>query len=110
VSPLSSVQTVRWSDTDGAKVSEVALRSLLADEGLTATRWSNGPGDTYAVHSHDYHKVIYVVEGSITFGLPTSHEEVMLSPGDRLELLRGTTHNARVGPAGVLCLEAHRQT
>jgi quercetin dioxygenase-like cupin family protein len=110
VSPLSSVHIVRWSDTDAARVSEVALRSLLADEGLGAIIWSNGPGDTYAVHSHDYHKVIYVVEGSITFGLPISHEEVMLSPGDRLELPRGTTHNARVGPDGVVCLEAHRQS
>jgi quercetin dioxygenase-like cupin family protein len=107
---LSSVQIVRRSDTDGAKVSEVALRSLLADEGLTATRWSNGPGDTYAVHSHDYHKAIYVIEGSIMFGLPTSHDEVILSPGDRLELPRGTTHSARVGPDGVVCLEARRQS
>jgi quercetin dioxygenase-like cupin family protein len=110
VSPLSSVQIVRWSDTVAARVSEGALRSLLAYEGLGAIIWSNGPGDTYAVHSHDYQKVIYVVEGSITFGLPTSHEEVMLSPGDRLELPRGTTHSARVGPDGVVCLEAHRQS
>ena len=107
---MRSVRIVRWPATDGVEVSEAALRSSLADEGLGAIRWSNGPGDTYAAHSHDYHKIIYVVEGSITFDLPTSHEEVLLRPGDRLELPRGTTHSARVGSDGVVCLEAHRHS
>lgn len=33
---------------------------------------------------------------------------VMLQPGDRLELPPRTPHRAVVGPAGVVCLEAHR--
>jgi quercetin dioxygenase-like cupin family protein len=80
----------------------------MGREGLRPHSWSNGPGEAYAPHSHDYHKVIYVVSGSITFGLPREKREVRLCTGDRLELPAGVVHDAHVGPEGVLCLEAHR--
>ena len=88
--------------------SENAIRSLLAQEDLEAYAWGNGPGDVYGSHTHGYHKVIYVVQGSITFGLPGENRQVTLEVGDRLELPAGTSHNAVVGPLGVRCLEAHR--
>jgi quercetin dioxygenase-like cupin family protein len=83
------------------------IERLLASEDLTGYEWSNGPGDTYDVHSHHYNKVIYVVEGSITFTLPDSSEEVELERGDRLDLPAGVRHGAIVGKKGVRCLEAH---
>ncbi|HYP38810.1 MAG TPA: cupin domain-containing protein [Chloroflexia bacterium] len=86
---------------------EADIRRVLDAEGLSAYKWSNGPGDVYGAHSHTYHKVIYVVQGSITFGLPDTSEKVSLSQGDRLELSAGVTHDAVVGPQGVVCLEAH---
>jgi quercetin dioxygenase-like cupin family protein len=81
---------------------------MLAAEGLSPYRWSNAPGDVYAAHSHTYHKVIYIVQGSITFGLPDSGGTVHLQAGDRLDLPAGVRHDAIVGPRGVACLEAHR--
>jgi quercetin dioxygenase-like cupin family protein len=87
---------------------ESEIRALLAQEGLRPYQWSNGPGDTYNTHSHDYNKVIYVVSGSITFGLPDSASSVHLNRGDRLDLPAGVRHDASVGPSGVVCLEAHR--
>ena len=71
-------------------------------------RWSNAPGDVYGAHTHAYHKVIYVVQGAITFGLPDTGEQATLQAGDRLELPAGVAHDAMVGPQGVVCLEAHR--
>lgn len=88
--------------------SEATLRQLLADEGLSCYAWSNAPRDTYAAHTHGYHKVIYIVSGSITFGLPQSGQTLTLHPGDRLDLPAGIIHDALVGPQGVLCLEAHK--
>jgi quercetin dioxygenase-like cupin family protein len=79
----------------------------LAEEGLSGYEWSNAPGDVYGVHSHNYNKVIYVVEGSITFTLPDSSEQVNLERGDRLDLPAGVRHGALVGKRGVKCLEAH---
>jgi uncharacterized protein YjlB len=79
----------------------------LRAEGLDAGSWSNGPGDRYSAHAHGYDKVIVVVSGSITFGLPDGPHSVELAVGDRLELPGGTAHDAVVGPSGVTCLEAH---
>jgi quercetin dioxygenase-like cupin family protein len=93
-----------WSEDQAP--TEAKIRHLLSSEGLEGYRWSNGPGDRYGAHTHPYDKVIYVVEGSITFGLPG--EKVMLASGDRLELPRDTRHEAVVSPEGVVCLEAHR--
>ena len=87
---------------------EAEIRDILDEEGLQPYRWSNAPGDVYAAHTHSYHKVIYVVQGSITFGCPSDGGEAMLQTGDRLELPAGTAHDAAVGPDGVVCLEAHR--
>ena len=100
------IEIIRWPEEE--LPDEALLRSILADEDLHPYVWSNGPGDVYGAHSHTYHKVIYVIRGSITFGLPDSGDRVTLNSGDRLELPAGITHNAVVGQQGVACLEAHR--
>ena len=102
----SAVQVLRWDK--GEPPTEAEIEQLLAEERLSGYRWSNAPGDTYAAHSHGYHKVIYVARGSIVFGLPELSEQVELRAGDRLELPAGVRHDARVGPHGVVCIEAHR--
>jgi mannose-6-phosphate isomerase-like protein (cupin superfamily) len=86
-------------------VIDIAERLRL--DGLSPSRWSNGPRDRYAAHEHEYDKVLVCVSGSIVFGLPDGSESVELSPGDRLDLPAGTRHDALVGHAGVSCLEAH---
>jgi len=70
--------------------------------------WSNGPGDRYAPHSHDYEKVLYCVDGSITFLLETEGKQLDLKAGDRMVLPSGTVHSAVVGPAGCTCIEGRR--
>ena len=79
----------------------------LRRQGLDPGRWSNGPGDRYAVHEHGYDKVIVVEHGSIVFGLPDQGMDVELRAGDRLDLPAHIRHDADVGPEGVVCLEAH---
>ena len=80
----TSIEVVKW--TDDTVPDEPALREILSAEGLHPYRWSNSPGDVYGTHSHTFQKVIYVVRGSITFGLPDTGEQVELFPGDRLNL------------------------
>jgi len=87
---------------------EELLAQILAEQGYNVSSWSNSPHDIYSAHKHNYHKVVYVVSGSITFGLPQLKQEITLNPGDRLDLLAGTVHNARVGPNGVVCLEGQK--
>jgi mannose-6-phosphate isomerase-like protein (cupin superfamily) len=76
-------------------------------EGCSPPRaWGNGPGDTYGAHDHGYHKVLFCLEGSITFHLADG--DVTLGRGDRLDLEPGTEHSATVGPRGCSCIEASR--
>ena len=76
-------------------------------EGCSSPRpWGNVPGDTYGRHDHGYHKVLFCLDGSITFHLDEG--DVELAAGDRLDLEPGTAHAATVGPAGCSCIEASR--
>ncbi len=80
----------------------------MVEEGLDPYAWSNGPFDIYSAHSHSFDKVIYVVQGSITFGLPELNQSLILKAGDKLDLPAGVVHDAHVGEEGVVCLEGHK--
>ena len=106
-----AMQVIRWQEA--APPQEQELRKRMQHEGLAPYAWSNGPGDTYAVHSHQYEKVLYCVQGSIRFVLPDHPETgnngaIDLAPGDCIVLPAGTRHSANVGSRGVTCLEAAR--
>jgi quercetin dioxygenase-like cupin family protein len=80
----------------------------LRGEATGCYSWSNGPGDRYAAHSHAYEKVLYCVDGSITFLLEAGGQRIELKAGDRMVLPAGTVHGAVVGPSGCTCIEGRR--
>jgi quercetin dioxygenase-like cupin family protein len=86
------------------EVMAASVESKLKQEADHCYQWSNGPGASYAVHTHPYRKILYVERGSITF-TPAGKAPVELRPGDRLDLPAGTPHGALVGSDGVICWE-----
>lgn len=106
------MQVIRWQGE--APPQEQELRELMQRDGLSPYAWSNGPGESYAVHSHSYQKVLYCVRGSIRFVLPDQRDDtgalraIDLAPGDCMVLPAGVRHSAYVGSRGVTCLEAAR--
>jgi len=88
---------------------EELLLEIMRQQGLNPYTWSNAPYDSYAPHRHQYHKVIYVVQGSITFRMPALKKQVELKTGDRLDLPAGVVHDAQAGAQGVVCLEGHAE-
>ena len=85
------------------------LMTRLRGEATGCYSWSNGNGDRYAPHSHAYEKVLYCVEGSITFVLEAQDgKRIELKAGDRMVLAEGTVHSAVVGPSGCTCIEGER--
>ena len=84
------------------------LMTRLRSEAGGCYSWSNGPGDRYAAHSHSFEKVLYCVDGSITFVLEGEGRKLELKAGDRMVLPAGTVHSAVVGPSGCTCIEGHR--
>ena len=100
-----SVKRWTWDKT----LSESAIMRHMEREGLETHRWKNESGTRYQAQAHEFEKVILVMRGSITFRIPETGEEVSLNPGDKLELPAGITHEAVVGPMGVVYLEGHRK-
>lgn len=93
--------------TEGAAPTRGHALDAFRAEGCSSPRsWGNGPGDGYGRHSHAYHKVLFCLEGSITFHV--GGDDVLLRAGDRLDLEPGTDHAATVGPEGCQCVEASR--
>lgn len=84
------------------------LMTKLKTEAGGCYSWSNGPGDKYAPHSHNFEKVLYCVDGSITFVLESEGRRLELTSGDRMVLPAGTVHSATVGTGGCTCIEGHR--
>ena len=95
-----------WDRAQAPDAASVALR--LRDAGVEPHAWSNGPGDRYGVHSHDYSKLLVCASGSITFLVGADALAVELQPGDGFILPPGTSHAAIVGPQGCTCLEGYR--
>jgi quercetin dioxygenase-like cupin family protein len=81
----------------------VSIEQRLRAEADGVYEWSNGPGDRYARHSHEYMKILYCMSGSIDFSL--DDRVIQLNAGDRMVLPAGTAHAATVGPAGCACIE-----
>ncbi|MGD0019479.1 MAG: cupin [Candidatus Limnocylindrales bacterium] len=90
-----------------SSIDRVSVEKRMRDQGLEPAAWSNLPEERFEAHTHDYDKIVVVVEGSITFGMPGYGVGFMLGPGERLDLPAHVRHDAVVGPKGVSCLEAH---
>ena len=106
------MQVLRWQERETPQEQDLYRR--MQRDGLKPYSWSNGPGESYAVHSHSYEKVLYCVRGSIRFVLPEQADTagnrgvIDLAPGDCMVLPAGIRHSAQVGSHGVTCLEAAR--
>ena len=95
-------EEIDWPDED-------QLRQLMVKEGLAPQLWTADNGFRFDVHTHDYHKVVCCLEGSIWFTFPDDPDNVIeLEPGDRLDLPAGIRHAALTGMDGVACLEARK--
>ena len=90
-----------------SSIDRATLEARMREQGLDPQPWSNLADVRYGEHVHEYDKVVVVVEGRITFGMPGYGVGFMLGPGERLDLPADVRHDAVVGPKGVTCLEAH---
>ena len=85
---------------------EQDLAGRLAADGFESFSWSDAPGTEYPPHHHDHDESLWLVRGSIEFGI--EGDRYALSPGDRLMLPRGTVHTAVAGPDGATYLIGRR--
>ena len=100
----TAVQVTRWSGSQHPSVSSITR--LMQKEGLRPYMWMNMPNHRYAVRSHGYNKVLYVVGGTLEIILPDSNQRVTLRAGDRIDIPAGVRHATHVGSNGARCVEA----
>ncbi len=93
--------------TEDTPPTQEELETYLEGQDLVPYVWSSPAQSVFDGHTHGYHKILFVVKGSIKFDLPTRHKTITLNSGDRLDLPAGIRHSAVVGGDGVKCLEAH---
>lgn len=102
-----SFQLTRWNRETTPSLD--ALKSALMGEELNVSEWSDPAGTVYPLHAHEYAEVRVVVRGRLRIGLPETGEELVLAPGDRLDLPANLPHWADVdGDEPVLYLAAYK--
>ncbi len=86
------------------------LRHNLRAENLSVLEWSDAPGTIYPVHTHPFAQVRIVLSGRLRIGLPETGEEIVLGPGDRLDLPPEVPHWEEVdGTQAAVYLAASRE-
>lgn len=106
-SKTATVTVTRWQGSQHP--SKANIMRLVKQERLRPYGWSNNPNHRYAVRSHNYDKVMYVVNGSIEVTLPDSNQRVTLRVGDRIDIPAGIRHGMIVGRSGAECIEASQR-
>jgi quercetin dioxygenase-like cupin family protein len=100
----SNVRVIRWQGAKHPTMSQI--NRMMHKEGLRPYLWKPSPNQRQPISSHGYHKVLFVIDGSLEVILPDSNQRVKLGKGDRLDVPRGIRHGLIVGGRGAECLEA----
>ncbi len=106
-SNVQTVSIVRWNNSQHPSMTNII--SAMKESGLRPYMWSNMPNHRYAVRSHNYDKVLYVIDGSVEVTLPDNNQRVTLKSGDRIEIPAGVRHGTIVGRKGAKCVEASKR-
>ncbi len=100
----ATVKVTRW--TGGKHPTLSNITRIMRAEGMRPYKWETQPNQRYAIRSHGYTKVLYLIEGSIEIALPDSNQRTKLRAGDRVEIPARVRHGSVTGRSGAVCLEA----
>ncbi|KAK9904690.1 hypothetical protein WJX75_000609 [Coccomyxa subellipsoidea] len=97
----------KWDSMNLGKLSRQAMLSKLQKEGYDTTVYTFGTGTVFGDHSHSVNKKDAILSGRFLFRM--GGEEVILEPGDQLEVPKGKTHYAEcVGSEPVTFVDASK--
>ncbi|CAL8464281.1 g3816 [Coccomyxa elongata] len=102
-----SLTVEKWDSGAYGELSKPAMLRKLQDEGYDTTVYTFGPGTVFGEHSHSMDKKDAILGGKFLFRM--GGDEVILEPGDQLEVPKGKTHYAAcVGSEAVTFVDASR--
>jgi mannose-6-phosphate isomerase-like protein (cupin superfamily) len=104
----ATVTVTRWQGSQHP--TKATIVRMMKEQQLRPYMWNNTPNHRYAVRSHNYDKVLYVLNGVVEVTLPDSNQRVKLRTGDRIDIPASVRHGMQVGHTGAECVEAARRT
>lgn len=97
-------QITAWKGSQHPTSSTVT--KLLKAEKIIPYEWEQTPNHRFSVRSHNTHKLIYVIDGTLEISFPDQNMVMTLRVGDRVDILPNTRYGVTVGKSGVKCIEA----
>ncbi len=83
------------------------LKESLKARGLSFEVYSDGPGEEYSPHSHDFYSELHVIEGEMT--VQVADEETTLTLGEFFKVHANVEHSAVIGDEGCVYIDAIKQ-
>ena len=91
-------------ETDGP-LNEASMRRKLKSQGYSCIKYTFPPGTDFPDHTHNVSKKDSIIAGQFRFAM--KGREVILQPGDMIEVPAGVVHNASViGSESVVFFDA----
>lgn len=98
----------RWDEARLGPLSEGAMREKLRAEGYSVTRYVFSPGTVFDYHDHGVSKKDSILSGKFLFRM--RGQDVVLGPGDMIEVPAGELHYAEVvGAEPVVFFDASKR-
>lgn len=98
------VKVTRWNEAKHPTLPSITR--LMQQDGMRPYRWGLQSNQRFAVRSHGYTKILYVVDGTLEISLPDSNQRMKLHAGDRVEIPPRVRHGGVTHKGNVICLEA----
>ncbi|CAH8832957.1 unnamed protein product [Trichobilharzia szidati] len=91
---MSEFRVHHWNEAVDGPLSVETMLKKLKSEGCSCTKYKFSPGTNFPEHTHQENKMDCVISGQLSFTM--YGKEIILGPGDRLEVPRNVPHSARV--------------
>ena len=102
---MSELKVEKWNSERDGPLNEKSMRNKLKSQGYSCTRYTFPPGTDFSDHTHSVSKKDSILSGQFRFAM--LGKEVILQPGDMIEVPAGVVHNASViGSASVVFFDA----
>ena len=106
---MSKLKVEHWDSARDGTLTEENMRKKLKLQGYSCTRYIFPPGTDFPDHTHGITKKDSIVSGQFRFSI--FGKEVILQPGDMVEVPAGVVHNASVvGSDSVVFFDASRSS
>uniref|UniRef100_A0A2C9LJ95 Cupin type-2 domain-containing protein n=1 Tax=Biomphalaria glabrata TaxID=6526 RepID=A0A2C9LJ95_BIOGL len=88
------VNLIKWDQSTDGPLTDTNMRKKLKSKGYTSTMYVFTPGTDFPNHTHSMTKLDAITSGK--FLLSMHGQDVIMEPGDIVEVPKNVVHNAHV--------------